>query len=40
MLADPPASYEEAADRLELSASSIGPIRTRCLRRLREALAA
>lgn len=40
MLADPPASYEEAADRLELSVSSIGPIRTRCLRRLREALAA
>ena len=40
MLADPPASYEEAAERLELSASSIGPIRTRCLRRLREALAA
>jgi RNA polymerase sigma factor (sigma-70 family) len=40
MLADPPASYEEAAERLDLSAGSIGPIRTRCLRRLREALAA
>ncbi|GAA4598151.1 RNA polymerase sigma factor (sigma-70 family) [Actinoplanes octamycinicus] len=40
MLTDPPASYEEAAERLALSASSIGPIRTRCLRRLREALAA
>lgn len=40
MLADPPASYEEAAERLELSVGSIGPIRNRCLRRLRDALAA
>ena len=40
MLADPPVSYEEAGARLDLSAGSIGPIRTRCLRRLRDALAA
>ncbi|MGI5453394.1 RNA polymerase sigma factor [Streptomyces sp. CA-249302] len=37
-LQDPPASYQEIADALSMPVSSVGPIRTRCLRRLRRAL--
>ncbi|MEU0180247.1 RNA polymerase sigma factor [Streptomyces sp. NPDC001902] len=39
-LEDPPASYEEISSALSMSLGSVGPIRTRCLRRLRRALAA
>ncbi|MFJ4841270.1 RNA polymerase sigma factor [Streptomyces sp. NPDC088746] len=39
-LADPPASYDEISTALAMSVGSVGPIRTRCLRRLRRALAA
>lgn len=39
-LADPPASYQEMSSALSMNMGSIGPIRTRCLRRLRRALAA
>ncbi|MDH6111055.1 RNA polymerase sigma factor (sigma-70 family) [Kitasatospora sp. MAP12-15] len=37
-LADPPASYDEIAAALGMTVGSVGPIRTRCLRRLRRAL--
>ena len=39
-LADPRPSYEQISAALDLSVGSVGPIRTRCLRRLRTALAA
>jgi RNA polymerase sigma factor (sigma-70 family) len=39
-LADPPASYDEISSALSMSVGSVGPIRTRCLRRLRRAMAA
>ncbi|MGW7284295.1 RNA polymerase sigma factor [Streptomyces sp. NPDC054847] len=39
-LDDPPASYEEISAALSMSVGSVGPIRTRCLRRLRRVLAA
>lgn len=35
----PPPSYEEIAERLDMSVGSIGPTRARCLQRLRLALA-
>ncbi|MFH0245600.1 RNA polymerase sigma factor [Streptomyces sp. HK10] len=38
-LCDPPASYEHVSTALSMSIGSVGPIRTRCLRRLRRALA-
>jgi RNA polymerase sigma factor (sigma-70 family) len=38
-MADPPASYDEIAAVLGISMGSVGPIRTRCLRRLKQALA-
>lgn len=37
-LQDPPASYKEVADSEGLAASSIGPIRRRCLKKLKEFL--
>ncbi|MEW1691674.1 RNA polymerase sigma factor [Streptomyces sp. NPDC091265] len=37
-LEDPPASYEEISSTLSMTVGSVGPIRTRCLRRLRRAL--
>ncbi|MFE1339427.1 MULTISPECIES: RNA polymerase sigma factor [unclassified Streptomyces] len=37
-LQDPPASYQEIAAALAMPEGSVGPIRTRCLRRLRRAL--
>lgn len=37
-LQDPPASYEQISDALSMPVGSVGPIRTRCLRRLRRAL--
>ncbi|MFD9004712.1 RNA polymerase sigma factor [Streptomyces sp. NPDC059582] len=37
-LDDPPASYGEIAAALSMPVGSVGPIRTRCLRRLRRAL--
>lgn len=39
-LQDPPASYERISAELSMAIGSVGPIRTRCLRRLRRALAA
>ncbi|MFD0024911.1 RNA polymerase sigma factor [Streptomyces sp. NPDC058382] len=39
-LEDPPASYEEISASLSMTVGSVGPIRTRCLRRLRRVLAA
>ncbi|MCY0954264.1 RNA polymerase sigma factor [Streptomyces sp. H27-S2] len=39
-LADPPASYGEISTALSMSVGSVGPIRTRCLRRLHRLLAA
>ncbi|MFJ6480982.1 RNA polymerase sigma factor [Streptomyces sp. NPDC091682] len=39
-LADPPASYDEISTALSMSVGSVGPIRTRCLRRLHRVLAA
>jgi RNA polymerase sigma factor (sigma-70 family) len=39
-LQDPPASYERISAELSMPVGSVGPIRTRCLRRLRRALAA
>lgn len=39
-LADPPASYDEISTALSMSVGSVGPIRTRCLRRLHRLLAA
>ena len=38
-LADPQPSYEQISAALDLGVGSVGPIRTRCLRRLRTALA-
>lgn len=40
VLADPPPSYEEIGAALAMPVGSVGPIRTRCLKRLRKALAA
>ncbi|MEU3252036.1 sigma-70 family RNA polymerase sigma factor [Streptomyces sp. NPDC006997] len=37
-LEDPPPSYQEIAAALAMPVGSVGPIRTRCLRRLRRAL--
>ncbi|MFE6285161.1 RNA polymerase sigma factor [Streptomyces sp. NPDC057877] len=37
-LQDPPPSYQEIAAALAMPVGSVGPIRTRCLRRLRRAL--
>lgn len=39
-LHDPPPSYEDIARRLKLSVGSIGPYRTRCLKKLDSVLAA
>ncbi len=39
VLLDPPPSYAEIAERLCMPVSSVGPTRTRCLRKLRAALA-
>jgi RNA polymerase sigma factor (sigma-70 family) len=39
VLADPPPSYEEIAEAMSMTVGSVGPIRTRCLRRLRRVLA-
>jgi RNA polymerase sigma factor (sigma-70 family) len=39
VLADPPPSYEEIAAAMSMAVGSVGPIRTRCLKRLRRALA-
>ncbi len=38
LMADPPASYTEISDRLDLPVGSIGPTRGRCLSRLRDLL--
>jgi RNA polymerase sigma factor (sigma-70 family) len=40
LMADPPPSYEEISDRLDIPVGSIGPTRARCLRQLREQLEA
>lgn len=40
LMADPPASYAEISDQLGLPVGSIGPIRGRCLERLRVMLQA
>jgi RNA polymerase sigma factor (sigma-70 family) len=40
LMADPPASYEDISDELELPVGSIGPTRGRCLARLRVLLQA
>jgi RNA polymerase sigma factor (sigma-70 family) len=40
LTAAPPASYQEISDVLDMPIGSIGPTRARCLRRLREELAA
>jgi RNA polymerase sigma factor (sigma-70 family) len=39
VLTDPPPSYEEIAAAMSMAVGSVGPIRTRCLKRLRRALA-
>jgi RNA polymerase sigma factor (sigma-70 family) len=39
VLADPPYSYQEIAATLSMTIGSVGPVRTRCLKRLRWALA-
>jgi RNA polymerase sigma factor (sigma-70 family) len=38
-VADPPLSYADVADKLEIAVGSVGPTRTRCLACLREKLA-
>ena len=40
LMADPPASYAEISDQLDLPIGSIGPTRGRCLARLRVLLQA
>jgi len=40
LMADPPISYAEISDRLELPIGSIGPTRVRCLAKLRVLLSA
>ena len=39
LLADPPLSYAEISARLNMPVDSIGPLRARCLKRLRKAYA-
>lgn len=40
LMAEPPPSYEELSDQLDMPVGSIGPTRARCLRQLREQLEA